>query len=91
MSLVRLVAVIVAACLFGACAGATPGASGAAPLAAAGDLRVLTPSNGDVVTTASVTFAGTAPQGATVVQDVSHVARSAGRGHRRDLDARRGP
>ena len=71
MNLIRLVAVVVVVCLVGACGDTAPGASSAAPLAAAGDLRVLTPSTGDVVTTAAVTFAGTAPQGATVVQDIS--------------------
>lgn len=73
MRMFRLVAVLLAALLVGACAGTAPGASGEATPggASTGSLRILTPSSGDVVTDASVTFAGTAPQGATVVQDIS--------------------
>jgi len=75
MNLVRILAIALIAVLVGACGGATPNASGAATTtasaSAAGSLRILTPSNGDIVVTASVTFAGTAPAGSTVIQDIA--------------------
>lgn len=73
MRFLRLVAILVTALLVGACAGSAPaGTDGNASAAGStGVLRVLTPSSGAVVAAASVTFAGTAPSGAIVVQDIS--------------------
>jgi hypothetical protein len=75
MNLVRVVAIALVAVFVAACGGAAPDASGTPSAAGgelfAGSLRVLTPSNGDIVETASVTFAGTAPAGSTVIQDIS--------------------
>lgn len=74
MNLVRVLAIALVAVLVTACGGAAPDDSGS-PIATAsepvvGSLRVLTPSNGDIVESASVTFAGTAPAGSTVIQDI---------------------
>lgn len=75
MNLVRVLAIALIAVLVAACGGAAPGdsatASAAASESVAASLRILTPSNGDIVETASVTFAGTAPAGSTVIQDIS--------------------
>lgn len=75
MNLVRVLAIALIVMLVAACGGAAPDDSGTPSTAAsepvAGSLRILAPSNGDVVETASVTFAGTAPAGSTVIQDIS--------------------
>lgn len=75
MHLVRVLAIALIVVFVAACGGATSSESGVATTtpseSVAGSLRVLTPSNGDVVETASVTFAGTAPAGSTVIQDIS--------------------
>lgn len=73
MTRIRVLAIVLVALLLGACAGTAPGAStgGASADTSTGVLRILTPSNGDVVEVSTVTFAGTAPLGATVIQDIS--------------------
>jgi hypothetical protein len=72
----RLLALaLVAALGIAACGGASESgptaASPAAPAASIADLKVLTPSDGDVVAGARITFAGTAPAGTRVVRDIA--------------------
>jgi hypothetical protein len=54
-----------------ACSGATMAPTDAPVSPAAGTFRILTPAMGDVVETATVTFAGVAPAGARVVHDIA--------------------